>query len=107
MAIFAPSRAKTRAISLPMPLAAPVTTATLSFRRMGLSVGSRQVIVDDLAELEREVGDDVRAGHDLEHRQLVERRKRVREQGQLGRPALEIDVAQIVFDQLADARRAV
>jgi len=29
MMIFAPSRAKVAAISLPMPLAAPVTSATL------------------------------------------------------------------------------
>jgi hypothetical protein len=34
MAILAPSRAKACAIALPMPLAAPVTTATLSVRRM-------------------------------------------------------------------------
>jgi hypothetical protein len=36
MATLAPSRAKTVAISLPMPLAAPVTMATLSFMRMAL-----------------------------------------------------------------------
>ena len=41
MAIFAPSRAKTMAISLPMPLAAPVTIATLSFRRMALPIPKR------------------------------------------------------------------
>src|SRR5262249_12679411 len=84
IASFAPSRAKTSAISLPMPLAAPVITATLSARRgsravldkvlsckfMGSSfplggLGLRQVVVNDLAEPEGEVGNDVRAGHDL------------------------------------------
>src|ERR1019366_7577714 len=35
MAILAPARAKVWAISLPIPLAAPVTTATLSLRRIG------------------------------------------------------------------------
>src|SRR5499427_9223994 len=134
MAILAPSRAKRRAISLPMPLAAPVITATLSARRarramlasgalekalsckfMGSSfplgrLGLRQVVVNDLAEPKGEVGDDVRAGHDLEHRQLGERRQGVREQGELGRPgpcSLQVDVGEIVLDQLADARRAV
>ena len=66
--------------------------------------------MNDLAEIEGEVGDDVRAGHDLEHGQLGERRQGVREQGELGRPgpcALEIDVGEVVLDQLADARRAV
>src|SRR5262249_48504411 len=117
-----------------MPLAAPVITATLSARRArraALAAGSldktlfckfmdssfpvgglelHEVVVDDLAELEGEVGDDVRPGHDLEHRQLGERRQGVREQGELGRPgprSLQIDVAEIVLDQLADARRAV
>ncbi len=36
MATFAPSRAKMMAISLPMPLAAPVITATLSCKRMSV-----------------------------------------------------------------------
>src|SRR5262249_2452876 len=129
IAILAPSRAKTRAISLPMPLAAPVITATLSARRARLAVldralsckfmgssfplgglGLRQVVVNDFAELEGQVGDDVRAGHDLEHRQLGERREGVREQVELGRPgpcSLQIDLGEVVLDQLADAWRAV
>ena len=37
MATRAPSRAKVAAIYLPIPLAAPVTTATLSFRRIQTS----------------------------------------------------------------------
>src|SRR5262249_4644543 len=134
IAIFAPSRAKTRAISLPMPLAAPVITATLSARRPWRAVlaagaldetflckfmdssfsvgglGLRPVVVDDFPEIEGEVGDDVGAGDDLEHRQLGERRQGVREQGELGRPgprSLQIDVGQVVLDELADAWRAV
>ncbi len=37
MATMAPSRAKMAAISFPIPLAAPVTMATLFFRRMEIS----------------------------------------------------------------------
>src|SRR5215470_17118334 len=133
IAILAPSRAKTRAISLPMPLAAPVITATLSARRpwpampaaapdnvlsckfMGFSfpggsLGLHQVVVDDLAEPEGQVGDDVHAGHDLEHRQLGERRQGMRDQRELRRPGprtLEIDIREVVLDELADARRPV
>src|SRR6185312_16956641 len=75
-----------------------------------LPPASGQVIVDDLAEFEREIGDDVRAGDDLEDGELGERRQRVREQRELGRAgprSLQVDVAQPIFDQLADARRAV
>ncbi len=64
----------------------------------------------DLAETEREIGDEVNSGDDLEHRQLGERRQGVGEQGELGRSgpgAFEIDILQMVFDQLAYARRAI
>src|SRR5215813_1401811 len=33
---------------------------------ISLALASSQVVVNDLAEIEGEVGDDVRAGHDLE-----------------------------------------
>src|SRR5215472_18591843 len=80
MATLPPSRAKASAISLPMPLAAPVTTATLSARRvfavgsldkasslckfMGFSfpvegLGLRQVVMGDLAERERQIRNEV------------------------------------------------
>ena len=37
-----------------------------------------QIVVYDLAKTEGQVGDDVGAGHDFQHRQLGERRQRVR-----------------------------
>src|SRR5690242_4785428 len=85
MATLAPSRRKVRAISLPMPLAAPVTTATRFLRRM-MELPSAQIVVHDLAQAERQVGDDVDAGDDLEHRQLGHRGQRMRVQLERGRP---------------------
>ena len=66
--------------------------------------------MNNLAEFKGKVGDDVRAGNDLQHRQLSKWCQGVREQGELGRPgprSLEIDIAEIVFDQLTNACRAV
>src|SRR5262245_1615010 len=101
-------------MSLPIPLAAPVMMATLSLRCMSVSLACRlasgQVVVNDLAKVEGEVGDDVRAGHDLEHWQLGERRQGVREQGELSWPSpcsLQIDIGKVILDQLADSCRAV
>src|SRR5215831_8612676 len=117
------SRAKVMAISLPMPLAAPVTMATLSLRRMSrnsrggrfqrrlaLRDGRLQVIVDDLAEAERDIANEVNRGHDLEHGQLRDRGQRVRRERKRRRArprALERDVLEIIFDDLADPRAAV
>src|SRR6516162_538344 len=66
-----PSAAKRRAISLPMPLAAPVTIATLSEKRGTSVVLSRvfQVIEDHLAETERQIGDVVGGRDHRPHRQ--------------------------------------
>ena len=71
---------------------------------------SRQIVVDHLAEAERQVGDDVRRRDDFEHRQLGDRRQRVRMKLKRAGPgpgALQVDILKVVLDQLADARRAV
>src|SRR5262245_13728763 len=121
----APSRTKVLAISLPMPLAAPVTMATLSLsrmsrhscaggsarrRRLALRRGRLEIVVGDLAEPEREIADHVDRGHHFEHRQLRHRRQRVRGKRQrrrAGPGALERDVLEIVLNKLADPRAAV
>src|SRR5262245_20886390 len=71
MPTLPPSRAKVSAISFPIPLAAPVTIATLSFRRMAslrmgiLLVARRssdrlgQVVVHDFADAERQVRENM------------------------------------------------
>src|SRR5882724_3812972 len=117
MTILAPSPAKLRAISLPMPLAAPVTTATLSLRRIDglLAAGRllrtrREIVVHDLAEPQREVAEDVHCRDDLQDRQLRHRCHGVRAERQRARAgprASDRDVLEIVFDQLANAGAAV
>src|SRR4029077_15055581 len=66
-----PSAAKRTAISLPMPLAAPVMIATLSEKRGILRFLSRilQVVEHDLAQTEGQVGDVVGSRDHLAHRQ--------------------------------------
>src|SRR5262249_41990229 len=106
-------------ISLPMPLAAPVTMATLSLRRMSrysrrgrierrfsLRRGLK-IVVGDFAEAEREVANEMNGRDHLEHRQLCDGRKRVRrERNRRGTcpGALERHVLEIIFDQFANAR---
>ena len=48
-----------------------------------LSLG--EIVVDDLAKIEREVGDEVDAGDDLEYRQVGQRRQRMGMQFERGR----------------------
>src|SRR5215813_11602687 len=106
---LAPSRANSMAMSLPMPLAAPVTMATLFSSRMMFS-RFRQVIVDDLAEAKRQIGDDVGGREDFEHRQFRDGSERVGmqiERARSGPSTVQIDVLKVVFDQLADARASV
>src|SRR5216683_6729255 len=98
-----------RAISLPMPLAAPVTTATRFSRRMMLLL-SAQVVVHDLAEAQGEIGEDMDARENLEDGKLGHRCQRMRVELQRDRPgpgAFDRDVLEVVLDDLADARRAV
>src|ERR1700745_293870 len=110
MATRAPSRAKTLAMSLPMPLAAPVTMATLSFKRMSsnpcsggsqrrrgfaLGRGRLQIIMGDPAHAEREIANEMHGGDDLQHRQFRDRRERVRgerERRRTGPGALDHDI---------------
>src|SRR5436190_8878348 len=86
---LAPSRAKRAAISLPMPLAAPVTMQTLLSSFMVCSGCERystgQVVVHDRAEAQGQVRQDVRAGEHFEHRQSGHRCQRVVGQLQRGR----------------------
>jgi hypothetical protein len=66
--------------------------------------------VHDLAERKREIGDDVDPRNDFQHWQLGKRSQRVGEQSELSWSspgALQIDIREVVFDQLADARRTV
>src|SRR5262245_34627063 len=117
MPTLPPSRAKVSAISFPMPLAAPVTMATLSFRRMaplalpslrmGLLRAARrssdrlgQVVVHDFAEAERQVRENVDGRDNLDDRQLRDRGQRVRGQRQsrrTGPGALQRNVLELIF----------
>src|SRR5271165_6381825 len=113
-----PSAAKRTSISLPMPLAAPVTRATFRSKRDiadFLSIWGEvgrlfQVIEDDRAEAERQVGDVVagrdhfvdRQPRDIAHRVLEEL-----DRGRAGPGALHRDVLAMVAHEFADARRAV
>src|SRR5258708_625696 len=87
-------------------LVEPYTTTPVS--HSDLIGRSSQIVVHDLAETKRQIGNDVSAGHDLEHGQFRQRRQRVRHEIQrrrTGPGALELDILQFILDQLADARR--
>ena len=69
-----------------------------------------QIVVNDRAQAQRQVGQDMRAGDDFQHGQLRDGRQRMVEQLQRGgaRPRpLDGQVFQEVADEFADARRAV
>src|ERR1700730_91461 len=107
-----PSAAKRSAISLPMPLAAPVTMATFLAKRdiSALLSGISQIIEHDLAEAERQVGYIVGGRDHLADRQPRHVAQRVLEELDRGRPRpgpLHRDVFHVVAHQLADPRRAV
>src|SRR5215468_5351478 len=98
MATLAPSRAKVSAISFPMPLAAPVTMATLSFRRMAAPFLS--LLRMDLLQAERQIGENVDGRDNLDDRQLGDRSQRMRGQRQscrAGPGTLQRNVLQMIF----------
>src|SRR5262245_11365328 len=113
MTTLAASSANFRAISLP----APVTTATLSLRRIGLLLAAgwllrarRKIVMHDLAKSERKVAQDVQGRDNLKDRQFGYRRHGMRAERQRARAGprpLDRDVLEIVLDQLANARAAV
>ena len=113
MAILAPSRAKMIAISLPMPLAAPVMMATLSLRRIavalfhGFRLDSRATTLPRpsvrsammrRSPAESQVGAEVATGNDLEHGQAptAPARDEQLERGRSGPGALQVDVVEVV-----------
>src|SRR6266850_642413 len=107
-----PSAAKRRAISLPIPLAAPVMIATFSEKRGIPRFLSRipQVIEHDLAQTEGQVGDVVAGRNHLAHRQSRHIAHRMLEQLDRGRTspgAFQGHVFHVIAHQLADPRRAV
>src|SRR6202011_4434011 len=133
--MLAPAPANTRAHPRPIPLVEPVTTAVLPFRILNslsffvccsmLSCSPDQthlagfveasawlfeVVMHDLAQSERQVGQYVDRGHHLENWQVSYRCQRMRRQMERRRPgprALERDILEMIFDQFADAWRAV
>src|SRR3984893_284075 len=112
MTTLPPSRAKVIAISLPIPLAAPVMTATLSFKRMGRSyrILVRKVVEHHLAEAKRQVGDKMAGGNHPAHRQAGDVAHRMLEKLDRRGPgprAFQGDPLQIITHELADPGRAI
>ena len=69
-----------------------------------------QIVVHDLPQPERQIGHYVSGGYHLENWQVSYGCQRMRRQMERRRPgprALYRDIFQVVFDQFADARRAV
>ncbi|KZE35759.1 hypothetical protein AVW15_12495 [Chelatococcus daeguensis] len=58
----------------------------------------------------RQIGDEMQGGHDFEHQQFRHRRQRMRveRQGREPRPRpFDDDVLEEIYDEFADARRAI
>jgi len=80
---------------LTTPSRAPTIAATKAKDWSGGGRRSRQIVVHDLAKIERQVGEDVNGGNHLKQRQFGEGRQSVGKKAQLGWPgpgALEVDV---------------
>src|SRR5450631_1394581 len=131
--MWAPAPANARAHLRPIPLVEPVTTAVLPFRILNsltffccmpscsadqthlagfdeTSAWLLEVVVHNLPQPERQVGQYVDRGHHLENWQVSYGCQRMRRQMERRRPgprALYRDVLEMIFDQFADAWRAV
>jgi hypothetical protein len=69
-----------------------------------------EVVVDDLAEAEGEVGENVGCRHDLAHGEIGDGRQRVWPEVKCSRPspgAFHGHILEPVIDQLEDARAAI
>src|SRR5690349_9938640 len=107
-----PSAAKRNAISLPMPLAAPVMIATFALKRDMRKLLSRvfQVIEHDFAKAKRQVGDIMGGRNHFAHRQprhIAERMIKKLDRCGAGPSPLHRDILHVIAHQLADPRRAV
>src|SRR4051812_31578460 len=117
----APSSASLRAHCSPIPLAAPVTSATLSFNAIYPPgellvhyefhrIDGGKVVVRHLAHIECEIGDDVTRADYLANGQVRDRSQRVRMKFERSRPfpgAGHLNVAQKEADEFAYSNRAV
>src|SRR5260370_10472502 len=122
MTTAAPKPASLRAHCSPIPLAAPVITATLLFSDIFVSlstgllidgelnaVGQRQIVESDFAHVQREIGDHLARADNLLHWQIGDRRQGVRMQFERCRTtpcAKDGDVSQIKTHECTEARRA-
>ena len=109
IATRAPSRANIKAISLPMPLAAPVTMADYPCSHIVACLlnSFAEIVVDDGSKPGHQVGLDVHTGNHFQHRERRNRRKRMMEEFERGRAlpcALDGDVFAEILHQFADAR---
>src|SRR5271169_4865744 len=110
-----PSAAKRSAISLPIPLAAPVMMPTFPSKwdiTGSFQSGSRifQIVEDNLAQAERQIGDIMAGADHFAHRQPRHVAHRMLEQldrRRAGPGALNRHVLEVIAHQLADARRAI
>src|SRR5574340_615779 len=70
----------------------------------------RQVVMDHMAQPERQVGKDMNARHDFAHRQPYDRGEGVIKQFERDRTApgaLELDILELILHQLTDTRCVV
>ena len=74
------------------------------------SIHSREIVMDDLAKSQRQISDKVLGGDHVKNWQLGNGREcmgRERQCSRAGPCAFDDDILEIIFDQLANAWRAV